>query len=69
VGSHLALSEAGWLVACGGVWWCVLTCGGVWRRVQVMKYHRPLMNAIMYDKINIAKAVNAQVPSPSPDLT
>jgi len=27
----------------------------------VMKYHRPLMNAIMYDKINIAKAVNAQV--------
>jgi len=27
----------------------------------VMKYHRPLMNAIMYDKIQIAKAVNAVV--------
>jgi len=27
----------------------------------VMKYHRPLMNAILYDKIQIAKAVNAQV--------
>ena len=27
----------------------------------VMQYHRPLMNAILYDKIQIAKAVNAQV--------
>ena len=27
----------------------------------VMKYHKSLANAIMYDKINIAKAVNAQV--------
>jgi len=27
----------------------------------VMKYHRPLMNAIMYDKIKIADAVNATV--------
>jgi glutathione-independent formaldehyde dehydrogenase len=27
----------------------------------VMKYHRPLMNAILYEKIHIAKAVNAQV--------
>lgn len=27
----------------------------------VMKYHRPLMNAIMYDKIKIADAVNAKV--------
>lgn len=27
----------------------------------VMKYHRPLMNAIMYDKIKIAKAVNVAV--------
>lgn len=26
-----------------------------------MKYHRPLMNAILYDKIQIAKAVNAKV--------
>ncbi|TLV02561.1 formaldehyde dehydrogenase, glutathione-independent [Dyadobacter luticola] len=27
----------------------------------VMKYHRPLMNAILYDKIKIAKAVNVEV--------
>jgi len=27
----------------------------------VMKYHRPLMNAILYDKIKIADAVNAKV--------
>ncbi|MBC7569430.1 MAG: formaldehyde dehydrogenase, glutathione-independent [Spirosoma sp.] len=27
----------------------------------VMKYHRPLMNAILYDKIQIAKAVNVEV--------
>ena len=27
----------------------------------VMKYHRPLMNAILYEKIHIAKAVNAKV--------
>lgn len=27
----------------------------------VMKYHRPLMNAIMYDKIKIADAVNVKV--------
>jgi len=27
----------------------------------VMKYHRPLMNAILYDKVQIAKAVNATV--------
>ncbi len=27
----------------------------------VMRYHRPLMNAIMYDKIKIADAVNAKV--------
>eukprot|EP00742_Colponemidia_sp_Colp-10_P007440 GILJ01008010.1.p1 GENE.GILJ01008010.1~~GILJ01008010.1.p1 ORF type:complete len:418 (+),score=50.51 GILJ01008010.1:49-1302(+) len=27
----------------------------------VMKYHKNLMNAILYDKIHIAKAVNAQV--------
>mmetsp|Transcript_37715 Transcript_37715/g.75497 ORF Transcript_37715/g.75497 Transcript_37715/m.75497 type:complete len:325 (-) Transcript_37715:350-1324(-) len=27
----------------------------------VMKYHRPLMNAILYDKIKIAEAVNATV--------
>ena len=27
----------------------------------VMKYHRPLMQAILYDKVHIAKAVNAQV--------
>jgi len=27
----------------------------------VMKYHRPLMNAILYDKIQIAKAVNVQI--------
>jgi glutathione-independent formaldehyde dehydrogenase len=26
-----------------------------------MKYHRQLMNAILNDKINIAKAVNAEV--------
>jgi glutathione-independent formaldehyde dehydrogenase len=26
-----------------------------------MKYHRPLMNAILYDKIQIADAVNAKV--------
>ena len=31
------------------------------RQCPVMKYHRPLMNAILYDKIQIAKAVNAQV--------
>ena len=29
----------------------------------VMKYHRPLMNAILNDKIQIAKAVNVQVSS------
>lgn len=28
---------------------------------RVMKYHRPLMNAILYDKIKIADAVNVQV--------
>jgi glutathione-independent formaldehyde dehydrogenase len=27
----------------------------------VMKYHRQLMNAILFDKIQIAKAVNVQV--------
>jgi glutathione-independent formaldehyde dehydrogenase len=27
----------------------------------VMKYHRQLMQAILYDKIQIAKAVNVQV--------
>ncbi|RYZ14613.1 MAG: formaldehyde dehydrogenase, glutathione-independent, partial [Sphingobacteriales bacterium] len=27
----------------------------------VMKYHRQLMNAILYDKIQIAKAVNVEV--------
>jgi glutathione-independent formaldehyde dehydrogenase len=27
----------------------------------VMKYHRQLMNAILYDKVQIAKAVNVQV--------
>ena len=27
----------------------------------VMKYHRPLMQAILYDKVQIAKAVNATV--------
>ena len=27
----------------------------------VMKYHRPLMNAILYDKIQIAKAVNVEI--------
>ncbi|GAB87149.1 glutathione-independent formaldehyde dehydrogenase [Gordonia rubripertincta] len=27
----------------------------------VMQYHRPLMNAILHDRIEIAKAVNAQV--------
>ena len=27
----------------------------------VMKYHRQLMNAILYDKIQIAKAVNVQI--------
>jgi glutathione-independent formaldehyde dehydrogenase len=27
----------------------------------VMKYHRQLMNAILYDKIKIAKAVNVEV--------
>jgi len=27
----------------------------------VMKYHRQLMNAILYDKIKIAKAVNVQL--------
>lgn len=27
----------------------------------VMKYHRQLMNAILFDKIKIAKAVNVQV--------
>ncbi len=27
----------------------------------VMKYHRQLMTAILYDKIQIAKAVNVQV--------
>ena len=26
-----------------------------------MKYHRPLMQAILYDKVQIAKAVNATV--------
>ena len=26
-----------------------------------MKYHRQLMNAILYDKVQIAKAVNVQV--------
>jgi glutathione-independent formaldehyde dehydrogenase len=26
-----------------------------------MKYHRQLMNAILFDKIQIAKAVNVQV--------
>jgi len=26
-----------------------------------MKYHRKLMNAILYDRIDIAKAVNATV--------
>lgn len=26
-----------------------------------MKYHRPLMNAILYDKVKIAKAVNVEV--------
>ncbi len=26
-----------------------------------MKYHRQLMNAILYDKIQIAKAVNVEV--------
>ncbi|MNY61470.1 Glutathione-independent formaldehyde dehydrogenase [compost metagenome] len=26
-----------------------------------MKYHRNLMNAILYDKIKIAKAVNVEV--------
>jgi glutathione-independent formaldehyde dehydrogenase len=26
-----------------------------------MKYHRQLMNAILNDKINIAKAVNAEI--------
>jgi glutathione-independent formaldehyde dehydrogenase len=26
-----------------------------------MKYHRQLMNAILYDKIHIAKAVNVQI--------
>jgi glutathione-independent formaldehyde dehydrogenase len=27
----------------------------------VMKYHRQLMNAILYDKIDIAKAVNVEI--------
>ena len=27
----------------------------------MMKYHRQLMNAILYDKIKIAKAVNVEV--------
>ena len=27
----------------------------------VMKYHRQLMNAILYDRIDIAKAVNVEV--------
>src|SRR5690606_16385142 len=27
----------------------------------VMKYHRQLMNAILYDKVKIAKAVNVEV--------
>ena len=26
-----------------------------------MKYHRQLMNAILYDKVKIAKAVNVQI--------
>jgi glutathione-independent formaldehyde dehydrogenase len=30
-------------------------------QTPVMKYHRQLMNAILNDKINIAKAVNAEV--------
>jgi len=31
------------------------------RQTPVMKYHRRLMNAIMYDKCHIAKAVNAKI--------
>ena len=27
----------------------------------VMKYHRPLMQAILFDKVDIAKAVNVQM--------
>lgn len=36
---------------------CCFTTG----QCPVMRYHRKLMNAILYDKINIAKAVNVQM--------
>jgi glutathione-independent formaldehyde dehydrogenase len=35
-------------------------------QTPVMKYHRQLMNAILNDKINIAKAVNAEVMKDAP---
>ena len=33
-----------------------------------MKYHRPLMQAILYDKVQIAKAVNATARAPPAQL-
>lgn len=59
-GAAYAAAKVGSLKIRFGLVWAKSHCFHT-GQCPVMKYHRQLMNAILYDKVKIAKAVNVQV--------